>query len=92
MGVIHASGQDERDWTGECGGQGKADRRAGIVQVFRVDRPVDKVDMVKQTVLKKPTLDHNNLTNYRLVLNISFLSKAIQKIVLWQLFAYLELP
>ena len=36
-------------------------------------------------LLKKPTLDHNNLKNFRPVSNFSFLSKIIEKIVLSQM-------
>ena len=45
---------------------------------------------VGKSLLKKPTLDHNNLKNYRPVSNLLFLSKLIKKIVLQQLFAYLN--
>ena len=41
-----------------------------------------------KSLLKKPTLDHSNLENYRPVSNLSFLSKVIGKIVLRQLFAF----
>ena len=37
--------------------------------------------VVIKPLLKKPTLDHNNLKNYRPVSNLSFLSKVIEKIV-----------
>ena len=36
------------------------------------------------------TLDHNNLKNYCTVSNLSFLSRVIEKIIMWQLFAYLS--
>ena len=45
---------------------------------------------VVKPLLKKPTLDHNNLKNYRPVSNLSFLSRVIQKTVLRQFFAYLN--
>ena len=45
---------------------------------------------VIKPLLKKPSLDKNNLKNYRPVSNLSFLSKIIEKIVLKQLFAYLN--
>ena len=45
---------------------------------------------VVRPLLKKPTLDHNNLKNYRPVSDLSFLSKVIEKTVLRQLFAYLN--
>ena len=41
-------------------------------------------------LLKKPSLDHDNLKNYRPVSNLSFLSKSLEKIVLSQLSAYLS--
>jgi hypothetical protein len=41
-------------------------------------------------LLKKPSLDKNNFKNYRPVSNLSFLSKVIEKLVLKQLFAYLN--
>ena len=47
---------------------------------------------VVKSLLEKPTLDHNNLENYRPVSNLSFLSKVIEKIVLRQLFAFLNSP
>ena len=49
MGVVHASDQGGQDGPGGCGGQCKEERRCDIVQVFRVDRRVDKVDTIKQT-------------------------------------------
>ena len=45
---------------------------------------------VVKPLLKKPTLDHNNIRNDRPVSNLSFLSGVIKKIVLRQLFAYLN--
>ena len=45
---------------------------------------------VIKTFLKKSTLDHNNLKNYRPVSNFSFLSKVIEKVVLKELFTYLN--
>jgi len=45
---------------------------------------------VIKPLLKKPSLDKNNLKNYRPVSNLSFLSKVIEKLVLKQLFAYLN--
>ena len=45
---------------------------------------------VVQPLLKKSTLDHNNLKNYRPVSNLSFLSKVTEKLVLRQLFPYLN--
>ena len=45
---------------------------------------------VVRPLLKKPTPDSNNLKKYRPVSNLSFLSKVIEKIVLRQLFAYLN--
>ena len=41
-------------------------------------------------LLKKPTLDHNSLKNYRPVSNLAFLSKILEKIVLDQLISHLE--
>ena len=45
---------------------------------------------VIKPLLKKQGLDQNNLNNYRPVSNISFISKVIEKLVLKQLFAYLN--
>jgi hypothetical protein len=44
---------------------------------------------VIKPILKKPTLDDNNLKNYRPVSNLTFLSKILEKVVLKQLFTYL---
>ena len=41
-------------------------------------------------MLKKPTLDHNDLKNYRPVSNLAFLSKILEKIDLDQLRSHLE--
>ena len=41
-------------------------------------------------LLKKSTLDHNDLQNYRPVSNLAFLSKILEKIVLDQLRSHLE--
>ena len=41
-------------------------------------------------LLKKPSLDPNDLKNYRPVSNLSFLSKVLEKIVLAQLFEHLS--
>ena len=40
---------------------------------------------VVKPLLKKPTLDHNNLKDFRPVSNISVLSKIIEKVVLFQM-------
>ena len=45
---------------------------------------------VVKSLLRKSTLDHNNLKNYRPVSNPSFLSRVIEKIVLLELFACLN--
>ena len=45
---------------------------------------------VVKPLLKKAGLDQNNLKNYRPVSNLSFLSKVIEKVVLKQLFHYLN--
>ena len=45
---------------------------------------------VAKLLLRKPALDHSDLKNYRPVSNLSFLSKVIEKIVLRQLFDYLD--
>ena len=45
---------------------------------------------VVKPLLKKAGLDHNNFKNYRPVSNLSFLSKVIEKVVLKQLFEYLN--
>ena len=41
-------------------------------------------------ILKKRNADHTDLSNYRPVSNLSFLSKLIEKVVLHQLTEYLE--
>ena len=51
--------------------------------------PEFKTAIVKP-LLKKPSLDHNNLKNYCLVLNLSFLSKILEKNILSQLSVYLS--
>ena len=45
---------------------------------------------VVRPLLKKPSLDQNTLKNYRPVSNLSFLSKVFEKVVLQQLFVYLN--
>ena len=40
---------------------------------------------IVKPLLKKPTLDQNNLKNYRPVSNLMFLSKVLEKVVLQQL-------
>ena len=45
---------------------------------------------IVKPLLKKPTLDQNNLKNYRPVSNLMFLSKVLEKVVLQQLFSYLN--
>ena len=45
---------------------------------------------VVKPLLKKANLDKNNLKNYRPVSNLPFLSKILEKIVLTQLFSYLN--
>ena len=45
---------------------------------------------VVKPLLKKRGLDQNNLKNFRPVSNLSFLSKVIEKVVLKQLFKYLN--
>lgn len=41
-------------------------------------------------LLKKPSLDHTQFSNYRPVSNLSFISKAIEKYVAKQLFSYIN--
>ena len=41
-------------------------------------------------LLKKPSLDPNELKNYRLVSNLHFLSKLIEKAVVKQINSYLQ--
>ena len=41
-------------------------------------------------LLKKPSLDHNDLKNYRPVSNLSFMSKILEKVVVSQLMSYLN--
>jgi hypothetical protein len=48
-----------------------------------------KIAVVKP-LLKKPSLDQNNLKNYRPVSNLPFLSKILEKVVLQQLFSYIS--
>uniref|UniRef100_A0A669CP39 Reverse transcriptase domain-containing protein n=1 Tax=Oreochromis niloticus TaxID=8128 RepID=A0A669CP39_ORENI len=45
---------------------------------------------VVQPVIKKASLDHNTLANYRPISKLPFLSKILEKIVLQQLQTYLE--
>ena len=45
---------------------------------------------VVKPLLKKSSLDQNTLKNYRPVSNLSFLSKVLEKLVLQQLFDYLD--
>ena len=45
---------------------------------------------VVRPLIKKPSLDHNCLKNYRPVSNLSFMSKLLEKIVLSQLLSHLE--
>ena len=45
---------------------------------------------VVRPLLKKSTLDKNNLKNYRPVSNLSFLSKILEKIVLAQIFEHIN--
>ena len=45
---------------------------------------------IVKPLLKKPSLDPNNLKNYRPVSNLPFLSKILEKVVLSQLFSYLN--
>ena len=47
-------------------------------------------EAIIKPLLKKPSLDPNSLKNYRPISNLSFLSKATEKIVLSQLSAYLN--
>ena len=52
--------------------------------------PVSFRSAVVKPLLKKSTLDPNVLKNYRPVSNLSFLSKILEKVVLQQLFDYLN--
>ena len=45
---------------------------------------------IVKPLLKKPTLDPNELNNYRPVSNLSFLSKVLGKVVLAQVFSHLN--
>ena len=45
---------------------------------------------IVRPLLKKPSLDQNNLKNYRPVSNLSFFSKIFERVVLDQLFKYLN--
>ena len=45
---------------------------------------------IVKTLLKKPSLDQDDLKNYRPVSNLSFLSKVAEKLVLSQLLEYLN--
>ena len=45
---------------------------------------------IVKPLLKKPSLDANSLKNYRPVSNLPFLSKILEKVVLSQLFSYLN--
>ena len=52
--------------------------------------PTKYKSAVVKPLLKKSGLDQNNLKNFRPVSNLSFLSKVIEKVVLKQLFEYLN--
>ncbi len=45
---------------------------------------------VIKSLIKKPQLDPKDLVNYRLILNIPFLSKILEKVVSSQLYSFLE--
>ena len=45
---------------------------------------------IVKPLLKKPTLDHNDLKNYRPVSNLPFMSKILEKVVLSQLVSHLN--
>ena len=47
--------------------------------------PADLKKAIVRPLLKKHNLDHNNLSNYRPVSNIPFMSKLLEKVVLLQL-------
>ena len=49
-----------------------------------------KVAMLRP-LLKKPSLDHTQFSNYRPVSNLSFISKAIKKMVANQLISYINM-
>ena len=52
--------------------------------------PLSFKSAIVKPLLKKPTLDPNNLKHYRPVSNLPFLSKILEKVVLSQLFSYLN--
>ena len=52
--------------------------------------PTSFKNAVVKPLLKKSNLDQNTLKNYRPVSNLSFLSKILEKLVLQQLFQYLD--
>ncbi len=45
---------------------------------------------IVKPLLKKPTLNHNNLKNYHPVSNLPFMSKILEKVVLSQLVSHLN--
>ena len=45
---------------------------------------------VIKPLIKKPQLDHKELVNYRLISNLPFLSKILEKVVSSQLYSFLE--
>ena len=45
---------------------------------------------IVKPLLKKPTLDPNELKNYRPVSNLSFMSKVLEKVILAHVFSYLN--
>ena len=53
--------------------------------------PISMKQAIVKPLLKKPSLDPNNLKNFRPVSNLPFLSKLLEKIVLSQLLSHLEL-
>ena len=64
---------------------------AVIISLCRlVSFPLFLKEAIVKPLLKKPSLDPNSLKNYRPISNLSFLSKATERIVLTQLSAYLN--
>ena len=55
------------------------------------DVPKSCKEAILRPLIKKPGLDRNDLKNYRPVSNLPFLSKVLEKIVLKQLLAHLDL-
>ena len=83
----------ERTLTGGCGDGVAARHRhpndrgdAGEERTL----PVNQIVAITRQFLKKPSLDMNDLNNYRPISNLSFLSKTVERLVDARFTAYTE--